>query len=497
MNLRQKAAKGVVWSAIQSWGTRAISFLVFLALARLLEPESFGLVAMASVFTAFARIFLDQGFGDAIVQRAELEREHLDTTFWTGMLIGGLLTVGGIAMSGLVAEFFHEPQLAPIVGWLSLSFLFGALSSTQQAILRRRLAFKDLAARSLVAAVIGGIVGATMAFLGFGVWSLVAQNLVNGLVGAVVLWRVSDWRPGLGFSKKHFKELFTFGVSITGTKFLNFFNRRSDDLLIGYFLGPTALGYYTIAYRLLLVVTNLLTNIITPVALPMFSRLQNEPEWMHHAFYTAIQYASLISFPVFLGMSALAPELVPVLYGPKWAPSIPVMQILGFVGILYALFLFNGPIFKAVGKPSWHLLLTALQAVGNVVVFILVVRWGIVAVAAAYVIRGYLMSPISLWALHRLVHIKPTVCLRQCVGPLTGGLVMVVAVLGTKHLFSGSMSLHVLLAVQVVLGAVVYAVTILLIMPKLPRQSLHLIRLALPRLTRRSDTLILKLNSKR
>ena len=169
MNLREKAAKGVLWSAIQNWGMEGISFLTFIALSRLLVPEAFGLVALASVFTALAQVFLDQGFGAAIVQRADLEREHLDTAFWISVLTGILLTVGGIAASGLLAAFFGEPRLAPVLRWLSLSFIFGALSSTQMAILRRKLAFKSLAARSLAATTVGGFVGVSMAFAGFGV----------------------------------------------------------------------------------------------------------------------------------------------------------------------------------------------------------------------------------------------------------------------------------------------------------------------------------------
>ena len=191
MNLKQKAAKGILWSIIQKWGRAAIWFVTFVALSRLLAPEAFGLVALASTFMAFIEIFLDQGFSAAIIQRADLEKEHLDTAFWISILIGILMTIGTISLSPLVAAFFKEPHLAPILKWLSVSFIFRALSSTQMAILQRKLAFKSLAARSLVATLFGGIVGVSMAFTGFGVWSLVGQNLAMGMAGVVVLWRVA------------------------------------------------------------------------------------------------------------------------------------------------------------------------------------------------------------------------------------------------------------------------------------------------------------------
>lgn len=480
MTLREKAIKGVMWTAIQSWGSQVISFAVFLLLARLLEPKVFGLVALASVFFAFMQIFLDQGFGQAIIQRQELDQEHLDTAFWTNISIGVVLVGLSVAAAGLVAALFKQPMLTPIIRWLSLSFLFGAFSSVQNAILSRELAFKTLATRTLIATFAGGIVGVVMALLGFGVWSLVGQQLTNGLVGVLVLWWSTNWRPGLKISLRHFKELLAYGINVVGINALTFLNRRSDAFLIGYFLGPVVLGYYTVAYRILLIITELMVGTIQKTAMPVFSRLQQEPERLRQAFYSAIQITSLVAFPIFLGLSALAPEVVLVVFGERWAPSIPVMQILCLIGILYAGFYYNGPMLMALGKPSWNLGLNCLQAVGNVVAFLIAVQWGIVAVAAAYVIRGYLMAPITVWMVHKLVHIDLITYLRQYAAPLAASLAMVVTILGTKHFLGGMVNLHMLLAICIVLGAVVYVSTILLIAPKLARQAINLFRSALP-----------------
>ncbi|MHC4103454.1 MAG: MOP flippase family protein, partial [Planctomycetota bacterium] len=457
MNLRQKAAKGILWSVIQKWGREAISFLTFIALSRMLAPESFGLVALATVFTASIKIFLDQGFSAAIVQRSELEREHLDTAFWISILIGILFTVGGIAASGLVAAFFEEARLAPVLSWLSLSFILGALSSTQIAILRRDLAFKSLAARSLTATMAGGIVGVSMAFAGFGVWSLVGQHLTIALVGVFVLWRASDWRPGFNLSMKHYKQLFTFGVSVTGNNFLKAFVRRSDDFLIGYFLGPTLLGYYTIGYRLLLVMMRVVTGIINSVAFPTFSRIQHKPERMRNAFYKVTQYTSLLAFPIFMGLAVLAPEIVPALFGEKWGPSIPVMQILALIGILQSVLFFNGSVMRASGKPSWEFAIMLLNAICSVLGFLLAVRWGIVAVAAAFVIVGYLLAPISYIAVRRLIQIDFKTYLWQLVAPLSASLVMVAVILGLKYFIEQQeLNLYLQLSIYLAAGVVTY-----------------------------------------
>lgn len=481
MSLRQKAVNGVVWSVIQKWGREAISLLILVALARLLEPEAFGLIALATVFTTFVEIFLDQGFGAAIVQRTEIDREHLDTAFWIGLLFGVILTVISIASAGLVAGFFDEPDLAPVLRWLSITFILGALSSTQMAILQRNLAFKSLAARSMTAKIGGGIVGVSLAFAGFGVWSLVAQKLAAGLVGIIVLWRASDWRPGFKLSREHFRELFTFGVSITGNKVMIYLGRRSDDFLIGYFLGTTLLGYYTIGYRLLLVVIRVVTGITNAVAFPTFSRLQQNPKRMLRAFYHVTQYTSLLAFPVFIGLAILAPELVPAIFGEEWAPSIPVMQVLALMGILQSVLVFNGSVIRASGKPSWEFGILLLTSLFSVIAFLFVVRWGIVAVAAAYVIVGYLLAPISYVALRRLIQIDFGTYFKQFVAPLTASLIMVIVVMGMKYVLKDQgLNLYLQLFVYIMAGALTYLLVIQLIAPSLSRQALELVNIALP-----------------
>ena len=166
MNLREKAINSLIWSATQTWGVRVISFLVMIALARLVAPEAFGLVAYATVFVALAQIFVDQGFSDAIVQFPQLDREHLDTAFWVSVLIGGLLTIASVFSSETIAGIFKEPQLSPVIQWLSPVFFLSAMSSVQQSVLRRHLAFKALTVRSLTANLSGGVIAVIMAFGG-------------------------------------------------------------------------------------------------------------------------------------------------------------------------------------------------------------------------------------------------------------------------------------------------------------------------------------------
>jgi O-antigen/teichoic acid export membrane protein len=482
MSLRQKAVKGLFWSVVQKWGRAGLTTITFIILSRLLAPEAFGLVALATAFTVFIELFLDQGFGSAIVQREELEPEHLDTAFWLNVLTSILMTVGLIAASGLLGALFEQPRLTSVLQWLSITLILSGLSSTQISILQRKLAFKEFAIRSMVANAVGGIVGISMAFAGYGVWSLVGQDLAGGLVRVVVLWRASDWRPGFKVSKRHYKELVTFGASIVGNNALNVLMKRSDDLLIGYFLGPTLLGFYTIGYQLLLIIIRLVTEVTNSVAFPAFSRIQHQPERMQNAFYKVTQYTSVFAFPVFIGLAALAPEIVPAVFGEKWAPSIPVMQVLSLIGILQSVLFFNGSVIKASGKPSWQFGIMLLNTVCSVFGFLLVVRWGIVAVAAAFVIVGYLLAPVSYIAVRRLIHIDFRTYLWQFVPSLTASLLMVAVIVVLKYLLRDqSLNMYLELSIYLLAGILTYVAVIGLMARHLYHQALELVSVALPK----------------
>ncbi|MEL6163462.1 MAG: polysaccharide biosynthesis C-terminal domain-containing protein, partial [Cyanobacteria bacterium J06628_3] len=211
------------------------------------------------------------------------------------------------------------------------------------------------------------------------------------------------------------------------------------------------------------------------------SKLQKEPELLKRAFYTTTQLTSLISFPIFTGMAVLAPEIVRSLFGAKWIPSVPVMQVLAFIGILHSLQYFNGSIIMAMGKPAWKLKLNCLHATANVIAFAIVVRWGILAVASAYVIRGYLLSPIELFIIRKLIPIRISIYLRQYVVPLIATITMAVAILGFKYLFGSYLIAPALLVIATILGMATYTVMIVILAPKLADKIFSSVQLAIPK----------------
>jgi PST family polysaccharide transporter len=475
-DLRERALRGVAWSAVERWGGQLMNLAVFVVLVRLVPPEAFGLVALATVFIAFAEAFVDQGLGDAVIQRKSVDPEHLDTAFWMNLAAGVLFAALTVALAAPIAELLREPRLAPVLRWLALLFPIAALNGVQQSLFERDLDFRVLSLRSLAAIVAGGVAGLGAAFLGYGVWALVAQEVVRRAVAAAMLWVASAWRPGLRFSWVRLRELLAFGANSAGIRLLNFANTRSDDLMIGYVLGPVQLGLYSVAYRGTRMITGVLTSMVARIAFPVFARLQGDPVRLRRAFYLVTQHMSLVSFPVFVGMAVAAPDIVAAMFGPRWAASVPVMRVLAFIGILHSLFFFNSTVVMSMGRPGLRLALNTLNAVANVAAFLLVVRWGIVAVAAAFVVRGYLLSPLPLWAVHSLIDIDLKTYLKRFVAPAVATGVMAAAIAAVRMGAEGWVSSPwVMVALDIGVGVLVYAVTLRMLAPSVVRESLELI----------------------
>ncbi|MGF1519488.1 MAG: MOP flippase family protein [Nodosilinea sp.] len=479
MSLKQKAVKGVVWTAAQNWGTQAVSLVIFFVLARLLGPADFGLVALANVFLAFMQIFLAEGFAKALIQRQQITQTHLDTVFWLNFGVSILLCGATLLGAPWIAGLFESPELAPVLRWFSVLFLITSFSTVQQAVLEREFEFRAMAIRSLIAICLSGLVGVGMALAGLGVWSLVGQQLTYELVAAIVLWRLSDWRPGLAVGLKPLRELWNFGAMTFGFNAITFVHTRADDLLIGYFLDATALGYYSLAYRILTIMTYLLVNTSNQVALPTFSRLQDDLEQFRRAYYRVVQLTSLVAFPTFVGVALLAEPLILVIFGDQWLPTVPVLQLLSLAGIIRSITFFKSSVLLALDKPHWRLAYGAFDMVLNVVAFAIAVRWGIVAVAFAYFMRAYLVFPIGQWLVARLIHLPWLTYLRQFVAPVLSTVAMTAAILALQSLLGDSLPPLALIVVSTIAGAAVYSLSIVVFAPDLYQELRRLARLAL------------------
>ena len=479
-NLRTRAAKGVFWTATGAWGRQLMVFVVFAVLARVLEPKDFGLVALAAVFVAFTHVIAEEGLVDALVQRKDLETEHLDTAFWISLAFAVVMTALLAALAVPIAMALGEPSLAPILIVLSLSIPIGSSSLVQRALLTREMKFRSLTLRSLAAICVGSVFGVGAALLGFGAWSLVAQNIAGQITGTIVLWRVTSWRPTFRFSSRHFRELYDFGRHVVGFRLLIYFNRRADEFLIGVFLGPVALGYYTIGSRMVRMLIQVTSSLIDKVSFPLYSRLQDNQERLKRAYYKSISFAALLAYPMFFSILVLTPQIVSVFFGSKWADSVAVMQVLAIFGVNQVLTYLNGTTVKALGKPSWLLGIVAITAILKVAAFFVAVSFGLVAVAIATTCVGYLVAPLYFAGVRRLIPVTVREYVRHVRTPLVTAALVACGMFGLTYVLQDASDLVTLIVVASA-GAAAYVTAIRLVAPGLASEVQELVRRGLPK----------------
>lgn len=485
-DLRRRVARGLIWTLADSWGRQLLGLAVFVVLANLLFQVDIGLVALAAVFINFAQIFIDQGLSDALVQRRVLERAHIDTAFWMSMGIGAALTVAGVVLAIPIAALLDEPALEPILQVLSITFLLYALSSVQIAILRRELSFRSLAIRSLLATAGGGAVGIGMAALGYGPWALVGQALTQASLTVVTLWAVSPWRPGLRFSVHHFRELFGFSRNVVGSDIVTYFSRNTDNFLVGVVLGTFALGIYAVGFRILEATGALLIGVARRIAFPALSRLQHDAERMKRAFFRVTRLSGLIIIPGYIGLALVAQELVVVFFGQRWAQSGPVAAILFLSGPVVALNSFGNALLNASGHPGVVFRFRLITMVANVVGFAVAVFLfaNVLAVAAAFTLRSYLLLPLAVYWQRRYAGVPMLEYARQMIGIALATGVMAGAVVVVKLLLAEDLGPATLLAVEVIVGLVVYGLALLVVDRRVVSEMLEVAGQAAPRLVR-------------
>jgi O-antigen/teichoic acid export membrane protein len=380
--------RGIAWTSVDRWVCRILNIAVIALLARLLDRTDFGLVAVAALCVDYFKTFVGQGLGLAIIQRKDLEPEHLNAAFWIsiGFATGFVMLIW--AAAPYLAEWLKAPAVSPVLRWLSLVLILQALSWVHMALLTRRMRFAPIAAANLSASVAGAAVGLSLAFLGYGVWSLVAQQLIHGMTARIVIWWVTDWKPGFKFSLRHVRDLYGYSLYVFADQQMLFVARRLDEGLIAGFMGVADLGLYSIAKRMVILLHDLLETPLSQVLFPGFSRLQGSVLQLADAAERSYRFACLFVMPAFAGLFALAPEAVNLFFGGKWGEATPFVQMLA-IGAPFFLFpLITHSVFKALGRPGIPLGLNTGRAVAGAVLLPLGALFGPLGIPAALSLRN-------------------------------------------------------------------------------------------------------------
>ena len=475
--IRSAAIRGVFWVSGERVTTRIVDQIFTLVLARILSPSDFGLVALAVVFTGFLQSFSQMGLGAAIIQRKEIDEGHLSSAFWAQMSVAVLLVLVAAAGSGLFSTFTREPTVGTVALILSLGFMLTAGSAIQIAVISRVMEYRRLVVRTFIATFVGGVVGVLMAWSKMGVWSLAGQMLTVSGITTALLYRSASWRPRFYFSWPKFRELWAFGMPLVVARLLTFFIRYSDNLLIGRYLGASALGYYSVAYTLFTAPFTDLIVLGNQVMTSALSRLQGAADQFKTAFLTATRYVALVALPAVLGMALLARLQIKAMFGAGWLPASPVLSILAVAGFISLMLALGPSALQAAGHSRLQLRWTTISLFVYIPAFVIGLRWQIIGVAAGYLVATVLLTPI----LYRYVARVTGVTLRELANALwpalAGCAVMVVVVAVAEQVLVNTVGPRIpTLVALIIIGVLVYAATIWFVRRDVVHELLGLLR---------------------
>lgn len=396
-----------VWSVLQIFGRQGVAYFTFLILSIVLEPEDFGVLGMAMAWIAFINVFAEVGFGAAIIQKDKIDKGHLNTTFFFNLLLGLTLVFVGLGLSRVAAWFFDTPKVQPVLAVLSLGFIINAFSLTQVAYLQRKMQFKELAIRDLIASILGAFVAITLALCDYGVWSLVAQTLTAYTVGSILIWFYSAWKPGLkDISLLHLKDLWPFSSKIFQFNIFKYFAQNIDKVLVGYFLGSLALGYYTFAFRIVVFPFTTLVGAVGTYLFSKYSRMQYDLSTVKESFLQVIRTLNSLVCPLLIVLSLWGHEYVPLIFGAKWSPALEIFPVMALVAFLQSNISPVGNLLKALNKPgwllNWSILITGLVSL----LMIFGAKYGLYGIALSLFLAYFIGLFVNIYILKKLVSLN-------------------------------------------------------------------------------------------
>lgn len=459
-SIRKSLVSGIFYTALAKYSGIFISIFIGAILARLLTPEEFGTVALVTVFVTFFALLSDFGIGPAVVQNNNLEKEDIESIFSFSVLIGIVLTGLFFMGSGLIAKFYKNDELINVSRLLSLSLLLNSLNIVPRALYQKALKFKQIGIISVLVHMFCGIIAIILAYSGLSYYALVIQSIMSSGISLIIYLIIAPVRIGAKMSIKSIKKIFKFSSFQFMFNFINYFSRNSDNILIGKFFSPSALGYYDKSYRLMMMPVSNLTHVITPVLMPVLSKHQDNTDVVYNAYLKVVRLLATIGFPLSVFLFFSANEIVNLLYGPQWGPSVPVFRLLALTVGIQIILSSSGSIFQVVNRTDllfYSGLLSSIFMVGGITAGIFIgksiesVGFGLIIAFCVNFFQGFFM-------LIKMALKKPMInFLRTIVLPVLVSILMTVA-LSVFSLYEGdqlgySLIIKILISVLIFSGS--------------------------------------------
>jgi O-antigen/teichoic acid export membrane protein len=460
MSLKSKAVTGMKWTGLSTVVVSVLQFLKISVLGRLLGPEAFGLMGMAMVVIGLAQAFGDMGISNAIICRQDATKKQLSSLYWLNFIAGFIVFVILMLSIPFIVNFYNEPRLEILIRWTALMFLIMPAGQQFQLLMQKSLQFDKITKITIAGAFSEIIIALSFALTGFGVlsivWGYLAGTFCRSLLFMLAGWR--EWKPMFVFDTSDLKGYLSFGLYQMGERLTNFFGSNIDYIIIGKFLGAVPLGYYTIAYQLVVIPQTKINPIINNVMFPVFSQIQNDNDRIKRGYLKVINMVSFLGFPLLVGLGVTAPLLVNVVWGQEWLTSIGLIQILVIMGMLRAIGNPIGSVLLAKGRADIGFYLNITVAIIKTGLFLYLVKFGVPAIAAGHAITSLILIPVGLQILKKLLGMKPNIYFSALRTPLLTSLLMGVSVWLFGILAGRFIDEKVIILTgQIIVGIVTYA----------------------------------------
>lgn len=390
---RGSAGASVRWNAIALVGRQGVILVVSVILAGVLGPTAYGIVAQANVFMTLATLLLDQGLTASLVSQRSISARLAGAASSLNILLSGVLFLLIVLFARPISDFLTTPELVQILPVLGAGLIFKAVAIVPRMLLTRQLFFSPIAAAEVYSALVGGVAGLVAAWQGAGYWSIVIQLIVTDFVAAIIfIWSAKPPWPNLAF--RALRDSLGFGVRVFFGNLVAFGSRNVDNLLIGKFAGSTQLGFYSLAYRVLLTPIQMIGQTVTRVLFPAIAAAQGDRAAISGLLIKSTRSIALASFPLMAFVAISAPDTIQIFLGSAWLPAVPVLMILGITGARQAVTSTNAPLLLGSGRADLHLRFNLVAAAVQIAGIVAGLPWGIVGVAWGYTIAGFVLTPV-------------------------------------------------------------------------------------------------------
>jgi O-antigen/teichoic acid export membrane protein len=375
--LKSKTSAGLRWSVFEQVSKQGVGFVISIIIARILSPSDYGIIGMIAVFTGISSVFVGAGFGSALIRKQDRSDIDFSTVFYYNIVVSIFFYIVLFLSAPYIAKFYDTPILIPITRVVGLNLVIGAIGAIQSTKLNIAIDFKTQTKISAISLLITGIIGISMAYLGFGVWALVFQELASTIISTGLVWYFIRWKPLLIFSVKSFKELFGFGSRLMLSFLLDAIYTNIYEVVIGKKFSPADLGFYSRAKGLARLPSSNITNVISRVTFPVLSEMQNDDNRLKTNYRKLIKMSAFIIFPLMMVLSALGEPLILILLTDKWLPAVPYLQVLCFSLMFYPIHALNLNLLQVKGRSDLFLKLEIVKKINITIVLIISSHFGI------------------------------------------------------------------------------------------------------------------------